>query len=56
MDIRPANNTNNKLTVKFLTPVYVTGVMVVCEVNVIYIGGNMPCNKRRVLTSTVTER
>ena len=56
MDITPAEYSNNNLVVKFLTPVNDTGVMEICNVNVISAGKNIPCLKKEEFTGTRTPR
>ena len=55
-DIEVVDGTENKLVVKFLTPVNDTGVMEICDVNLIYVGANLPCLKKELPIATFTKR
>lgn len=56
MDIRPAALTDNQLTVKFLTPVNETGIMEICDVNIIKVGRNLPCHAKSMFDAVYEER
>jgi hypothetical protein len=44
IDVKPSSN--NYMVVKFLTPINDTGIMEICNANIIKVGRNMPCVQR----------
>ena len=56
LDITIMPDSRNNLLVKFLTPVNESGVMEICNVNVVYVGRNLPCVTREMLEATFENR
>lgn len=54
IDVKPYSN--NYLVVKFLTPVNETGIMELCNANIISVGRNIPCLSRGEVTAVTEER
>ena len=56
LDIAIQPFADHALTVKFLTPVNESGVMEICDVNVIRVGQNLPCHSRDMFSAVYEER
>ena len=56
LDITMADYSENYYEVKFLTPVDHDGAMEICEVNVLFVGDNLPCVHKSAYSATLSSR
>lgn len=56
LDIIIQPDSNNYLLVKFMSPINESGIMEICNANVVRVGGNLPCIKRGGLDAVFEPR